>query len=49
MREAKLKLKDIELFHKDYEIFMKNTSVMTPEQLHMHLKMIEKIRERHGI
>ncbi|XP_042467138.1 glutathione S-transferase T3-like [Zingiber officinale] len=45
----KMTLRETEIFHKDYEILMKDTSEMIPGQLYLHEKMVEKIKQRHGL
>ncbi|XP_042387648.1 uncharacterized protein LOC121979731 [Zingiber officinale] len=45
----KMALREAEIFHKDYEILMKDTSEMTPGQLYLREKMVEKIKQRHGL
>ncbi|XP_042386972.1 uncharacterized protein LOC121978738 [Zingiber officinale] len=45
----KMALREAEIFHKDYEILMKDISEMTPGQLYLHEKMVEKIKQRHDL
>ncbi|XP_042404515.1 uncharacterized protein LOC121994599 [Zingiber officinale] len=45
----KMALREAEIFHKDYEILMKDINEMTPGQLYLHEKMVEKIKQRHGL
>ncbi|XP_042452744.1 uncharacterized protein LOC122037365 [Zingiber officinale] len=45
----KLVLQEAEVLHKDYEILMKDTSEMTPGQLRLHEKIVEKINQRYDL
>ncbi|XP_073152716.1 glutathione S-transferase T3-like [Henckelia pumila] len=49
LQKNEVATREAEALHKDYEILMKDTSEMTPEQLNIHLKICAKLKRKHGI
>ncbi|KAH6823392.1 general regulatory factor 8 [Perilla frutescens var. hirtella] len=47
--EQKMKQKDIENEHRDFDFLMMDTSKMTDEHREWHFKIVEKIKNRHGL
>ncbi|XP_073130496.1 uncharacterized protein [Henckelia pumila] len=49
LQKNEVATREAEALHKDYEILMKDTSDITPEQLNIHLKICAKLKRKHGI
>ncbi|XP_073126577.1 glutathione S-transferase T2-like [Henckelia pumila] len=49
LQKNEVATREAETLHKDYEILMKDTNDMTPEQLNIHLKICAKLKKKHGI
>ena len=49
IRQGELQLREAEQMHKDLELFNKPTDGMNALQLALHMKCIEKIKEKYGL
>ncbi|XP_073119536.1 uncharacterized protein [Henckelia pumila] len=49
LQKNEVATREAETLHKDYEILMKDTNDMTPEQLNIHLKICAKFKRKHEI
>ena len=45
----KYELEEAKILQKYYEILMKDTGTMTPNQLSLHEQICAKIKEKHGL